>query len=143
MSELGITRTYITATNCDNTGQVSVLTMQTQFIGTVNTVAAINKFNRKLETEVFPSVMGLYGFVTLEGSFSALYGSNINISVNGGPNIPYAIPSFCDSLYSPIICPGRQHFDSVTADIDAIFGNISDALGNEQRYMQQHGYPTL
>jgi hypothetical protein len=134
MAEFGISRTYLVATNCDSAGQVSVRTMQTYFINQTHNEMQIKMFNAKLENELLPSILGMYGFASIEGSFSIFYGSHLNISLNGEPMIPYASPTFCDSLYSPVICPGRQTFDEVTNDVDSLFSVVSESLGVGSRY---------
>lgn len=54
-----------------------------------------------------------------------IIGSNqLNISVNGGPSIPYSAPAYCDSTYSPLMGDTSETLVQLGRDMKKLIGNI-------------------
>lgn len=57
----------------------------------------------------------------------------INISRNGEPDVPFCAPTFCDSLYTPILSPSQQNLTNMASDLQ----NIANSVNNV-RYMDNN-----
>jgi len=55
---------------------------------------------------------------------SATGSNSIIISVNGGPDIPYSAPAYCDSIYSPVLGDGMETLANLSYDIDHMLTGI-------------------
>ena len=55
----------------------------------------------------------------------------ITVSRNGEVSVPFCAPTFCDSLYTPIIATSEQGLTSIASDLQ----NIANSINNTQ-YMQ-------
>jgi hypothetical protein len=55
----------------------------------------------------------------------------IDIAVNGGPMIRYTIPTFCDSIATPMMTHSREHFFHNVTNIETMLVNVQDAIGSE------------
>lgn len=60
----------------------------------------------------------------------------VSLSRNGGPTYPFCAPTFCDSLYTPILSPSAQGLTDIASDLQ----NIANSVNNAQ-YMQQPNQP--
>lgn len=59
----------------------------------------------------------------------------INISRNGQPEVPFCAPTFCDSLYTPILSPSQQNLTNMATDLQ----NIANSVNNVNYMANQRG----
>lgn len=60
--------------------------------------------------------------------------SHFQISLDGGPIIYYASPSFCDGLYAPVIASSDDSLMNMSHDVGLMLGNITDHSSPSQHY---------
>lgn len=53
--------------------------------------------------------------------------TKIDLSLNGGPFVPYVTPCFCDALMSPLITADFNKFTSLTHDLGLVVDYLGDA----------------
>lgn len=51
----------------------------------------------------------------------------ISVSRNGGAEIPFCAPTFCDSLYTPIIATSEQNLTGIASDLHNIANSVNNA----------------
>lgn len=88
----------------------------------------LNRAIERIKLELIPtiSMQGHFKFTILIDC--SIYGDTmVNISLNGGPSIPYVMPTFADNLASPVMTNDVQRFNSVTHDIFSVAQTLLDA----------------
>lgn len=50
----------------------------------------------------------------------------ISVSRNGEPEVPFCAPTFCDSLYTPILAPAQQNLTNIATDLQNIANSVSN-----------------
>lgn len=129
----GFEKIYFTASNISNpTGIAEVFI--TNFGSFINLEEhdfnfLLEIFKEKFITEVFLNEtdggkipMFMEGYIDLMGT------SKIHLSYAGFPSNWYTIPTFANSLFSPVVTIDKNAFDYTSFQI----GNVIDALSNEQ-----------
>lgn len=66
---------------------------------------------------------------TLEMSCNLISDSIINLSINGGPFVPYVVPCFCDNLMSPLVTADKVRLNTLAKDIANVVDYLGDATG--------------
>lgn len=64
---------------------------------------------------------------TLEMSCNLIGDTNIQLSLNGGPVVPYVAPCFCDALTSPLITADFTKFNALAHDLSIVVDYLGDA----------------
>lgn len=65
----------------------------------------------------------------------------ISISRNGEPAVPYCAPTFCDSLYTPVLSPSQQSITDIAVDLQNIASSVNNVnYMGDQRANQQFIY---
>lgn len=90
-----------------------------------NIPARCNAFITRFETEVLPTItynnqLPYY----LEVRANLLNETWIRISINGCPMYDYALPTFCDSLYTPVITSSFDRTQQVASDFSALLSEV-------------------
>lgn len=61
-----------------------------------------------------------------------IYGETyINLSMDGKPSVPYCVPSFADSMISPVLCNGAIMLNNMATDLENVSTNIQTRLMNQ------------
>lgn len=64
----------------------------------------------------------------------------VSISRNGEAEIPFCAPTFCDSLYTPILSPTEQGLTNIAADLQNIANSVNNAQFMATQPQTQMGY---
>lgn len=95
------------------------------------------RFMHRLQVEVLRDLSRNNNFtVKLEMHCDVIGETHINISMNGGPEIPYVTPSFSDGLLVPVLTTQQETLDGVTTG----FEMLSDSsYGNQEMGPESNG----
>lgn len=63
----------------------------------------------------------------------------INISRNGEPDVPFCAPTFCDSLYTPVLSPSHQGIVDVASDLQNIANSVNTVQYSNNQPQMQYG----
>lgn len=100
-------------------------------------------FNRtldRIEQELIPTISmnnAIQFYILIDTS---IYGDTmVTISLNGGPQVPYVMPTFADNVASPILTNDHRRFAAVTHDIFSVAQSLLDKkpIGIIQQATQQ------
>jgi hypothetical protein len=64
---------------------------------------------------------------TLEMSCNLIGDTKIELSLNGGPVVPYASPCFCDHLFTPMLTADFGKFNALAHDLSIVVDYLGDA----------------
>lgn len=103
MIETFITDLTISITNIMGEPIITPLLFNT-FIDGIDTTAYINRLIHKLQLEVVPYITD-FGASSVEILFTSniMGDTTISLNINNSGNLIYRFPTFCDSLYTPVI----------------------------------------
>lgn len=81
----------------------------------------------KLVYEILPEV-SMSGMIDYDvtARFDIFGNSMLSISVGGQPNVDYTVPSFCDSLFTPIVTANPNGVNQLASDIGAMVHHMQD-----------------
>lgn len=117
---------HLRSTNYDGNMVTHVLAYES-FVNS-DMSAYIEKFVDSVERQVINDIT--YGnqiSYMLEMKIDLLGTTTVNISQNGNPEVIYTVPSFCDSLLSPIITSNQDTFYNLTNDVEHLLNTIQDS----------------
>ena len=63
----------------------------------------------------------------------------INISRDGEPDVPFCAPTFCDSLYTPVLSPSHQGIVNVASDLQNIANSVNTVQYSNNPAPMQYG----
>jgi hypothetical protein len=125
MSKYFIKHLHIIATNQVIGGDVpSVIIVNLDTMIQIDITPYIPQFIERIKREIldYVSQANLINYDMTIDCYS--FGSTtINISVCGEPHINFIIPSFCDSLFSPVVSNDRNSLNLLSADVDHILNS--------------------
>lgn len=127
MMDLMLTKITFSATNRTLDGQFHIQIMQCEgFSQNVDLSPYLDMFVNRLQVEILRDLTLNNAIdIALTMAVDVIGETRIDIGMNGNPTIPYATPSFCDSLTAPVIASSQQHLNSLSMDIE----NMREALG--------------
>lgn len=64
----------------------------------------------------------------------------ISISRNGEAEVPFCAPTFCDSLYTPILSPTEQGLTDIASDLQNIANSVNTAQYQSTNYQPNMGF---
>lgn len=73
---------------------------------------------------------------SLECTFDLIYESTIQVSIDGGDPAFYIIPSFCDSLSSPVLSVDGETTQTMAEDVRSMLESLGN-VSNNQRFIQE------
>jgi hypothetical protein len=123
-----INKIHLFSTNMDIGGGITTKIANVKsFNENIDITANIQAFIFKLETELLKglSYNNQLSF-QLEMVCDLLGETWIKISINGEPQIDYVCPSFCDSLFVPVVTYSEDVQTSIATDFEYIMTNIHD-----------------
>ena len=128
MLEYMINKIYFRSTNHDITGQMNTVLIDAKSITNLDLSKSFAMFKYRLENEIlFDLTFGNQIAYMLEVSCDVFGESRISISLDSGPMIVFATPSFCDSLIAPVYTTNKDILYTVSHDMEQIFSNISNS----------------
>jgi hypothetical protein len=110
-------------------GQPYTRIINAQSFTNMNLSAHFVRFIERFNSEILPDV-------TYNGSFAIdavimidLHGqSSIDISVDGDARIPYAAPSFCDSIFTPVVTTDANRYHDLVNGMEYITKAVESAV---------------
>ncbi len=121
-----LTNVMLRSTNYDGEIVTQVLDYRSFVSGDITRYIGkfIDSVNRQVINDITHSNQISY---TLEMSVDLLDTTTIKLSQNGEPEVIYTVPSFCDSLLSPVITSNHDTYYNLTNDIEHLLGTIEDS----------------
>ncbi len=136
MLELLISRIDFLSTNHDQFGKMNTTIINAVSLSMNPIGSSIELFKHRLENEIlFDLTYGNQESYMLEIS-SDIYGdTRITISFGSNPPTVYTTPSFCDSLYSPLVTNNYKNLEMVSMDFEMLNNHITEAVsGSNSMY---------
>jgi hypothetical protein len=130
MSDCLMTEVAFTATNDTIGGQIQVTPSIVQsFTEGLDMTPMISKFIDRVMREVLLDV-SKYGELSFSVAvhINMLFDSKITISLAGQPPVFYAVPTFCDALYAPVLSRDQSHVANMAGDIEMMMMNLGGDL---------------
>lgn len=128
MMQLMLTKVAFQATNRTLNGQSEVLFADVKSFASENLdmTQYLQVFDARLRSEVLADLShgGLIDY-TVNCRFDVLGETFIEIQVGGGVPVPYAVPSFADALFAPVLTNNYQNLQTLANDIGMLTDNIS------------------
>lgn len=131
MMGLMISKATIIATNRTIAGEPSItIDNICSFSENIDMRPYLETFHSKLRYELMPDITKRNQLdVSFALSIDLIGDTFITVSVNGGPNVEYTIPSFCDSLMTPVVAIGPHAIDNMAYSIDNLFNGSRTTNG--------------
>lgn len=125
MLEFMINKIAFRSTNYDIGGQMSTLLIDAKSITNLDLSKAFVMFKHRLENEIlYDLTYGNQISYMLEMQCDVFGESRITITLDSGPTIQYATPSFCDSLITPVYTTDKNVLYTVCHDVEQIFSQF-------------------
>lgn len=132
MSDCLMTSVTFQATN-DTIGgmhEVQILEVHS-FVDNLDLTPFMSYFIERVQRELLVDISRQGGQTYMTRvSVNMLYDSRIDLSLDRGPMTPFAAPSFCDSLYSPVVTNNLQTMEAMSYDLSTMLMNINGSLSN-------------
>jgi len=134
MMELLISKINFHATNHDHSGNVTIAISGAKSLTEADMTRYYEMFKSRLANEVLRDI-SFGGNIPFSLQMEVdLFGDTwIRLSLNSGPIIDYALGTFSDSLFTPIVTGQKQMFDSMVYDIENLVNNVSEAVTSATR----------
>lgn len=125
MLEYMINKIHFKSTNHDLTGQMNTVLIDAKSVTNLDLTKSFNLFIHRLHNEImFDITFGNQISYMLEMQCDVFGESRITISLDSGPVIMYATPSFCDSLITPVYTTNKDDLYMVAHDMEQLLGSI-------------------
>lgn len=127
MSSLTLTSVQFRISNTTLDGQLRVVVTDGMSFAGEN--LDISPYLHRLEDRIFMELMpGITNnnmiAVDIAGTVDLYGDSHMTVSFNGGPAVPYGMPTFCDALYTPMLVTNIQSFHNLASDIAFMANNV-------------------
>lgn len=102
-------------------GQPCTRIINAQSFTNLNLAAHFQRFIERFNTEILPDIT-FNGNIAIDALIAIdLYGqSTVDISIDGDARVPYAAPSFCDSIFSPVVTTNPSHYHGLVQGMEYI-----------------------
>jgi hypothetical protein len=138
MMDLMLTGVRFMATNQthNNEWMVTILGMES-FLQNVDMSQFGESFRFRLVNEILRyATQGGLVDMRVEGQFDMIRDSHIQLSIGGGVMYSFTIPSFADSIYSPLLTNNQDHLNAMAHDI----GTMGDMLSGRSQILPMSPY---
>ena len=126
MIDLMLAHVAFKATNFDGNGQPAVIIAQGSGLTDINLAGTFEAFKQRFEREIMYDLTQANRLHYVLDVQSDVFGdTSIGISLDGQPTIMYTVPSYCDSLFVPIITPSKEHFFATVSDMDRLLTDVT------------------
>jgi hypothetical protein len=125
MLELMLTKVSFAATNETLNGQFVVeMRDAASFSKNIDMSPYLQRFIDRLHTEVLSDISRNNQISFRLQMLSDILGDTyVTISIGGGPDTDFVLPSFCDALMSPVIGGSNKDLSMVAMDLEQIYSN--------------------
>lgn len=136
MSQCLISQIHVRSTNCMLAGQITTQILNAKSLSNSVLVNMFEVFKQRLEKEIiFDFTIGNQIPYELDLRSDMFGETTISLKLDQDPEVVYVVPSFCDSLISPIanVDPNRIQKEAMSAEllIDSVFSACNS--GNQQQ----------
>jgi hypothetical protein len=129
MMELLISKIMFRSTNHDFTGKMNTVIMDAKSLANMDISENCINFIRRLEQEVIMDfTFNNDSTYSLEMTVDMFGETWVGLSLDGGPRIDYVIPSFCDSIITPVTTTNQDNFNQLVGDFGAIVNSVGASL---------------
>lgn len=140
MSSMTLTSVQFRISNMTLDGQLRVVVTDGMSFAGEN--LDISPYLHRMEDRIFMELMpGITNnnmiAVDIAGTVDLYGDSHMTVSFNGGPAVPYGMPTFCDALYTPMMVTNIQNFHNLAKDIALMASNVG--TGNTGSLNQLYG----
>jgi hypothetical protein len=127
MIDLLLTKLSIMVTNQTIGGDYSVQVMDAKtFVEGLDLTPYISRFINRLQVEVLRDLTRNNQIeIAFQLNIDIMGQSDISIGVNGQPMVPFAMPSFCDGMFVPVITNDAMTLNALASDIDTLCDNVN------------------
>lgn len=100
--------------------------------------AILDSFTSRFKTEIFRIIScDNADVVSLEMNCDLYSDTWINISIAGGPLVPFVFPTFCDSLSTPVVTTNHARLDSLSQEMDSLMAYCGDFVSRKRTNASQ------
>lgn len=132
MMDLMISKVAFRATNCDIGGQIQTMLIDAKSLTNADMRANYEMFKRRLEREVLFDLTYGNAVTFMLDMRSDMFGETmITLTLDNGPMITYATPSFCDSLMTPIMTMNKDNYHTVVSDFETIMNSLPGGMASQ------------
>lgn len=127
MMDLMISKTRIYSHNHDITGAMDTKLIGPMGLSNADMSRNFEVFKQRLEREVLLNItFGNQERYMLDMQVDLFGETQIQISLNSDPMVPFVTPSFADGLFTPVIAQNRGEFTNLVHDFETMLGNVAD-----------------
>lgn len=125
MSTMGITFMHLVSTNRTLTHQMETTITDVKSPQNRDLSREAEALKFRLHTEIMSTITygGRYDY-QLDMLVDMMGTTVIHLSINDGPLTPYFVPTFCDSLFSPVMTANQQNVRETAADFGRLMTEI-------------------
>lgn len=137
--DLGLTEVFFSSTNnVQGCQPQTIINKMTHFAGThINTAPLFTPLVNKINSELIPVISNANQvWYEVSVSFSLIQNTLVEISINNYQKTMYRVPSFADSLISPVVTQNSNDFTNLTHGIEGILATASNTV--EQTISQSY-----
>jgi len=142
MLDLMISEIYITSTNMTLDGKMVSRVVNSLSITGADISQQLNLLLLRFEKEIMYDItFGNQDIYSLNVHVDLLGASKIELSLSGGPTVPFTQASFADSLYAPVVTSNPQIKQNLVGDMEFILDSVSNVNLNPQPIAANQGLP--
>ncbi len=142
MLDLMISEVYITSTNMTLDGKTVSRVVNSLSITGADISQQLNLLLLRFEKEIMYDItFGNQDIYSLNVHVDLLGASKIELSLSGGPMVPFTQASFADSLYAPVVTANPQIKQNLVGDMEFILDSVSNVNLNPQPIAANQGLP--
>lgn len=128
MMEMMISKIMFTSTNHTLNCSIDTRIIDAMSLTSADLRQNYDLFLVRLEREILmPMCFNGQESFSLEMNIDMFGETWINLSIGNSPSIQFVIPSFCDTLCSPVVTQSMTNFETLVSDFETMLGNVSHA----------------
>jgi len=126
-----IQKVHFRSTNHDATGMVNTVVIDVKSMVNLDMRRNVELFIHQLETEIIRDItMNGQDSYMLDMSCDIFGDTWINLSLGAEPMTQFVVPSFCDSLYSPVVTNNSDHYNHIAFDFNQLVTNVAEEVNS-------------
>ena len=131
MVSCGLTTISLTSTNDVIGGMITTAVSSANSINSGEIAPMVMAFVSRFDTELINSITYTNNLSYFLNMAVDVFGeTRISIAIGTPEQYDYAVPSFCDSLFSPVLTSNSERVASVSSDFGMIVSSIQEAMGD-------------
>lgn len=131
MASLMLTKVTFRSTNhsVDGVPVTTIIDARSLITGDISRMC--NAFKWRLHNEVINDMtynnQELY---FLDMDINIFGDTSMRIGLGGSQAVDYVVPTFCDTLFSPVLAPRKEVYEMVVHDFDTLVNTVTDTFNN-------------